>query len=642
MPGVNATTLAPALLAAVVGLLIIAAAVPASAQPATQPTGDADPLAGLRPQHPRLLVTDDDLARTRRLIQSDPQARKWHEELTAEAEKTLATEPAKYEIVGPRLLHVSRAVLRRVQLLAGLYRLDGDRRFADRAIREMEHAAGFKDWNPSHFLDTAEMTAAFAIGYDWLFDVMTPGQRANVRAAIIELGLKPGLDTYTGKRKASWVKTTNNWNQVCNGGLTMGALAIADEEPELARQIVDHARRSLPVAMNHFLAPDGGNEEGPGYWTYATIYTAWYLSACQTALGTDFGFLASPGLADAGRSRIHLMAPSDRGFNYADGGEGLGIAPQMYYFARAFDRPEYAAHERGFASRHALNDRCNVFGLLWAPESTKPFEAYDPPTAALFRGVHVAAFRSAWGDPKATYVAFKGGDNAASHAHLDLGTFVLESQGQRFAFDLGGDDYNLPGYWDRKGKRWTYYRLGTAGQNTLTIGGKNQAYDAKAPIITFQADAGKASSAVADLTDGYGEDAERVLRGVSLSADGGRVLIQDEVELRDAAAGAEVAWSMHTRADVSLADDGRRATLALKGATLHAALLSPAGARFTVEPASAAPPNAQQPDVRKLVVRVPGRPGTMTIGVAFSADPNTLESDLRPLKEWPRALTESK
>ena len=28
----------------------------------------------------------------------------------------------------------------------------------------------FEDWNPSHFLDVAEMTAGLAIGYDWLYD----------------------------------------------------------------------------------------------------------------------------------------------------------------------------------------------------------------------------------------------------------------------------------------------------------------------------------------------------------------------------------------------------------------------------------------------------------------------------------------
>ena len=40
---------------------------------------------------------------------------------------------------------------------------------------------------------------------------------------------------------------------------------------------------------------DGGWDEGPGYWAYATQYNIFYLSALQTALGTDFGFDKQPG-----------------------------------------------------------------------------------------------------------------------------------------------------------------------------------------------------------------------------------------------------------------------------------------------------------------------------------------------------------
>ena len=77
--------------------------------------------------------------------------------------------PVVHRLIGPRLLDQSRAALRRISTLAGLYRLDGDHRKADRARLEMLAAAAFPDWNPSHFLDVAEMTNALAIGYDWLY-----------------------------------------------------------------------------------------------------------------------------------------------------------------------------------------------------------------------------------------------------------------------------------------------------------------------------------------------------------------------------------------------------------------------------------------------------------------------------------------
>ena len=95
--------------------------------------------------------------------------------------------------------------------------------------------------------------------------------------------------------KAWWTQSEYNWNQVCNGGLAIGALAIADEAPQIASEVVAQAVASTPIALASY-APDGGWAEGPGYWIYATRYTVALLAALESALGTDFGLSDSPGL----------------------------------------------------------------------------------------------------------------------------------------------------------------------------------------------------------------------------------------------------------------------------------------------------------------------------------------------------------
>ena len=188
----------------------------------------------------------------RQMIQSEPLARAWHANLRATAEKMLDEPTVAYKLIGPRLLAQSRRCLERVYTLGLLYRLDGDKRFAERAKHELFAAAAFKDWNPSHFLDVAEMTHAFGIGYDWLFDALSAEERATLRTAIIEKGLKPSfVDTLpNGARGYNWwLRVTHNWNQVCNGGLTVGALAIADEEPELAERVIHRALDAIKLPM---------------------------------------------------------------------------------------------------------------------------------------------------------------------------------------------------------------------------------------------------------------------------------------------------------------------------------------------------------------------------------------------------------
>lgn len=96
-------------------------------------------------------------------------------------------------------------------------------------------AAAFADWNPSHFLDVAEMTAALGIGYDWLYEELSEEDRRGIREAIVEKGLKPSLTVN------SWTRAVHNWNQVCNAGMAIGALAVAESEPELAARMVARA-----------------------------------------------------------------------------------------------------------------------------------------------------------------------------------------------------------------------------------------------------------------------------------------------------------------------------------------------------------------------------------------------------------------
>lgn len=140
-----------------------------------------DILAGLRPEHPRLIITTaawNDL-RARRTNGTELAA--IINQTLAEARTGLSAPPLVYKKEGKRLLAVSREALRRVELCSFAYRLTGEKVFVERAQTDMLAAAAFADWNPSHFLDTAEMTAALAIGYDWLFDVLPADTRATLR-----------------------------------------------------------------------------------------------------------------------------------------------------------------------------------------------------------------------------------------------------------------------------------------------------------------------------------------------------------------------------------------------------------------------------------------------------------------------------
>jgi len=257
----------------------------------------------LQKQHPRLFIHDSELPAIKKAIATDPFVKTVYEQQLAVGEKLLTMPPDQYFIGGSEhtLLGTARDLEGRIFTLAGLYRITGDKRFADRAIKEMLATAAFPDWNPAHFLDTGEITAALGVGYDWLYPVLTPADRATIEHAIATKGIDPWLERI--KNGEAIHHEHNNWNQVCNGGETIGALAIADVDPERARAIIDHARVAIGDIMQLF-APDGGFEEGPGYWNYATSYNVLFIDALNSALGTDFGMANAPGFSSTGDYNI--------------------------------------------------------------------------------------------------------------------------------------------------------------------------------------------------------------------------------------------------------------------------------------------------------------------------------------------------
>ena len=85
---------------------------------------------------------------------------------------------------------------------------------------------------------------------------------------------------------SSWVRASNNWGQVCHGGLTAGALAVMEHEPDLAARTVHNALHNVTYAMAAY-APNGSYPEGPGYWAYGTSYNVLLIGVLESALGTD-------------------------------------------------------------------------------------------------------------------------------------------------------------------------------------------------------------------------------------------------------------------------------------------------------------------------------------------------------------------
>ena len=528
------------------------------------------------PQHPRLILKEGDVEAMRTMVEIDAPLRALHTILEDRTNNYyMQKEPCQRIKTGIRLLAISREVLRRVTHCCYLYLVDGDEIYARRAEQEMLAAASFSDWNPSHFLDVAELLAALSIGYDWLYDYLSPESRRIIENAIIEKGLR------TATPKVHWLRDNTNRTQVCNAGLIMGALAVYERIPEEAERIIKESLKRNSKSLGMY-APDGIYPEGYGYWIYGNWYEVMLIESLRTALGTSFEIEKAPGFLQTGLFANFMTSPIGRTFNFYDCDNQYNeINPLLYWFALETgdislvwqDRKRLVEEEniRGinpqsplamiFASRCNFKDAHPISQKSWAGQGINPIYFY----------------RSGWDNKTDGYLAAKGGSPLSSHAHMDGGSFIYEWGGVRWARDLGMQGYHSL---ESKGiklgartERWSVYQLNNYSHNTLTINEKLHKFDQMA-TMTKVIDKNNCHGAEFDLTQLF-PDMRKVCRKIYID-NSNKVICIDKLENGEGE--SSVRWNMCTFAKAEIIDD-KNILLRENGQEVILRVVSPANAR---------------------------------------------------------------
>ncbi len=594
--------------------------------------------------HPRILMRPSDFARIKE-NESDPVIALALTKLKEGCEKLLPEECTKFAIPdGVRLLAASRKVLGRVRSLALAYKLFGEEAYAERAYREMEAAALWENWNPRHYLDTAELCAALAIGYDWLYDYLTEERRALLREALYNKGVMTVLDDYRDNERARsyrWYqdKPGDNWKMVCNGGLTMAVLACFEDFPtEISEEVLGCAFEDTKEAVRTFYSPvDGDYSEGPTYWSYATTYLSYYSKTLVAACGTDYGLTDWEGLRKSAIWLLNMASNDQQGFNFGDAWPSTVCTDLFFWITELFGDDEIATvRKRDLLARPEAVGATTLF--YYIPGVAEKEIAL--PTSFAILGKDNASFRTGW-DKEDLFAAIHFGKNNAYHGHLDMGTFILNVGSTRFFHDFPPDNYNLSPYTGT-------YRYRAEGHSTLVINPSkenDQLRSAKATLGRVQTETGKDRFAIADMSAAFPE--KEVLRGLMLTADGRAVIVQDEI---CALPEDRIVWAAQSKAEIALSEDKKSAVLTLDGKRLYAAILSE-GLTFDArdcaptelspevkpardESAGILKPQAVNEGYKKLVIDACGK-GAYTIAVAFLPlkDGETAPESLPKLKK---------
>jgi hypothetical protein len=184
----------------------------------------------------------------------------------------------------------------------------------------------------------------------------------------------------------------------------------------------------------------------------------------------------------------------------------------------------------------------------------------------------ISIMRTSWTDSNAIYVASKGGSASINHAHMDIGSFVMDALDVRWAMDFGMQDYEsleskCVKLWGRtqNSERWNVFRLNNFTHNTLGVDSQLQVVAGHAPIISTGNSLNNMFS-VFDLKTVYDGQLTDAKRGISI-LDQNQVLVRDEY--MTGTKETRIRWTMLTPAlasitgnhEITLEKDGKKLKL---------------------------------------------------------------------------------
>ena len=327
----------------------------------------------------------------------------------------------------------------------------------------------WKSWQDSREddLSMAFMARGFSIGYDWLYDYLSPEERTVFLQVIEKAAGWIYRESVEGKQ---WwtVAYAQNHLAISHACLGLGGLALMGEHPD-AQKWVNLATLKVERYLDNG-SPDGGWGEGVHYWEYGTRQILVFADALRHVTGKDL--YAHWWLHKAWQFPFYSLSPSLQGMiNFADSNYEtdlvLDIGVTMLRLAAEY-RNGYAqwfAQTVGAVKKDGY-DR-TPWNFIWYDPSVTAIGPADLLRSKLFSGIGWAVLRTGWNESD-TLFALRAGSWWV-HTHADQNSFILEAYGERFVIDPGYG-WGYSGYYDNV----TDPYVGSIGHNTVLVDGVGQ------------------------------------------------------------------------------------------------------------------------------------------------------------------------
>ena len=417
--------------------------------PAADPIKTFNYLKLAQAGHPRLMIDAEGFKSLKERVTTGrfthKTLTKLHNEVIARAGRTVETNRS-FSTTDDHYLIVDNLVT-----CAYAYRMTGHTKYLTKARNDLAVVCAYPNWDLSQ-LSHGEISLGVAIAYDWLYYDLTLEERKMVRKAISDKVLLP-WKTYDG------TKHTGNWNSIKTSGVICAALAVYEKNKSLAMSTIEKAVVNENLPATRKIYEGGGYTEGLHYWDYGSSFEICMIGSLEHIFGHSAGLMEVDGLLESGTLATYCHGTVDSQFSYSDGG-GSTDRPLVssWWFAAKNKKPEMMYVERKHVDTWYKNTpmsgnngdlRYRLLAPMIAMVRDYDLDATTlaPPSSKIFKcggDMPIVVVRNGWKfDGTDTYLGIKAGLMHTGHAHMDMGSFIFEAEGERWS-----DDMMRPGYGD--------------------------------------------------------------------------------------------------------------------------------------------------------------------------------------------------
>jgi hypothetical protein len=385
-------------------------------------------------------------------------------------------------------------------------------------------------------LTSADMGAFFAWTYYFLKDELVkvnPMVSERLRKNLQDRILDPYMN-----RSFWWMATNykpggmvNNWNPWCNSDV-LECLMLLENDPDKLAEGVYRTMVSVDkfINYNHL---DGACEEGPSYWGHAHGKMYDYLQLLSNLTGGKVNIFSQPMIKNMGEYIAKSYVGNGWVVNFADASaKGGGEKGMIFRFGMAVNSQVMKQFAAYLYERDNKVDDVNagrdVFrtleNLTSHNELINTTPSTDKSTYSWYPQTEFCYMRNSTG----FFFAGKGGYNAESHNHNDVGTFCLYLDETPMFIDAGVGTYTRQTF---SSERYSIWTMQSNYHNLPMINGVPQSDGAqyKAKNTTFNS---AASTFSVDIANAYKSEAavSKWVRTYKLEPKGG-LIIEDNFNL---------------------------------------------------------------------------------------------------------------